>query len=165
MLITHSHLRFKMGIQTLSDSLGASGGAVEWTCCHGNKYKFSLLTLGKQSEFERAIERKALDKIRSMKDLLDKEEYSKAISDVLADVSRGDFCFGKERCSEELRSFWGISTLLGILSGVTGEEASRLMQENEDVGQLVEAIVERSFPAATGKAKAGKDQKNPTGPS
>ncbi len=151
------------GINTLSDSLGQSGGAIEWTCSKGNKYKFSLLTLGKQSEFERAIERKSLDKIRSMKDLLDKEEYDKAIADALKAISLGEFCFGKERCTEELRSFWGVSTILAILAGVSGEQASILMHENEDIGQLVEAIVERSFPVAVGKAKEGKAQSNQTG--
>lgn len=152
------------GIHTLSDSLGSAGGAIEWTCSNGNKYKFSLLTLQKQSEFERAIERKSLDKIRGMKDLLDKEEYDKAIADTLRAVSLGEFCFGKDRCTEELRTFWGVSTLLGILAGIDGNHASQLMHENEDVGQLVETIVERSFPVAVGKAREGKS-KNPTGPS
>lgn len=145
------------GTHTLSDSLGASGAPVEWSCSKGNKYKFSLLTLQKQSEFERAIERKNLEKIRAMKDLLDKEDYDKAIKEFMASLSLGEYCFGKERCAEELKTFWGISTLLSILAGISSEEASRLINENSDVSALVEVIVERSFPVMVGKAKEGKE--------
>ena len=152
------------GIHTLSDSLGTSGGAIEWNCSKGDKYKFSLLTLAKQSEFERAVERKSLDKIRGMKDLLEKDEYDVAIGNALKAISVGEFCFGKERCTEELRTFWGVSTLLAILAGIDPNQASTLMHENSDVGQLVETIVERSFPVAVGKSKEGKS-KNPIGPS
>jgi len=74
------------------------------------------------------------------------------------------FASARTDASEELRTFWGVSTLLGILAGIDGNHASQLMHENEDVGQLVETIVERSFPVAVGKAREGKS-KNPTGPS
>ena len=152
------------GTNTLSDSLGQSGGAIEWTCSKGDKYKFSLLTLEKQSQFERAIERKALEKIRSIKDLVDKDEYDKTVRETLKSISLGDYCFGKDRCTEELKTMWGVSTLLSILAGIDLDKANDLMNGNSEIGQLVETIVERSFPVMVERAREGKaEQSSQTG--
>lgn len=145
-----------MGINTLSDSIGQSGGAIEWVCSKGNKYKISLLTLEKQSELERAFEKKSLEKIKELKDVLDKEEYSEQINEAIASIKNGDFVFGGKRSSEMLRTLWGISAMISILLGISINEASVLISENSEISQLIEMVVERSFPAAVGKAKAAE---------
>lgn len=145
-----------MGINTLSDSLGQSGGAIEWVCSKGNKYKISLLTLEKQSELERAFEKRSIEKIKELKDILDKEEYSAQIAEAINSIKNGDFVFGGKRSSEMLRTLWGISTMLSVLAGITINEAGVIINENEEISQLIEMVVERSFPAAVGKAKSGE---------
>jgi hypothetical protein len=145
-----------MGINTLSDSIGQSGGAIEWVCSKGNKYKISLLTLEKQSELERAFEKRSIEKIKELKDILDKEDYSVQITEAINSIKNGDFVFGGKRSSEILRTLWGISAMLSILAGITINEAGVLINENDEISQLIEMVVERSFPAAVGKAKAGE---------
>lgn len=148
-----------MGIHTLSDSIGASGGPIEWTCSKGTVYQISLLTLEKQSKFERAMERKCIDSLKGLRTLLEKDEYSDALASALDSIKNGDYVFGGARSSESLKTIWGISTLIAILIGITPEEASVLINDNEDIGPLIEMVIERSFPVAAGKLRAGKAKK------
>lgn len=143
-----------MGINTLSDSLGQSGGPIEWVCTKGNKYKVSLMTLEKQSEFERLLEKKAIESVRNHKDILEKEEYTSQIQSILESIKNGEFVFGGKKSSDALRTVWGISALLSILAGITQNEASVLIAENEEIPMLIETVVERSFPVSAGKFKA-----------
>lgn len=148
-----------MGIHTLSDSIGASGGPIEWTCSKGTVYQISLLTLEKQSKFERAMERKCIDSLKGLRTLLEKDEYSDALAAALESIKDGDYVFGGDRSSECLRTLWGISNLMAILIGVSPDEASVIINDNEDIGPLIEIIIERSFPVAVGKSKAAKGKK------
>jgi len=147
-----------MGINTLSDSLGQSGGAIEWTCSKGNKYKISLMTLEKQSEFERALEKRAIEKIKTLKDVLEKDEYSAEISKAIESIKDGHYIFGGPAASEALRTLWGISNLMAILIGVSPNDASIIIAENNDIGEIMEMVIERSFPVASGKGKKGEGQ-------
>ena len=147
-----------MGINTLSDSLGQSGGSIEWTCSKGNKYKISLMTLEKQSEFERALEKRAIEKVRTLKDVLDKDEYSAEISKTIESIKDGHYIFGGPTASEALRTLWGISNLMAILIGVSPNDASIIIAENNDIGEIMEMVIERSFPVASGKGKRGEGQ-------
>ena len=147
-----------MGINTLSDSLGQSGGSIEWTCSKGNKYKISLMTLEKQSEFERALEKRAIEKVRTLKDVLDKDEYSEEISKTIESIKDGHYIFGGPTASEALRTLWGISNLMAILIGVSPNDASIIIAENNDIGEIMEMVIERSFPVASGKGKKGEGQ-------
>jgi len=147
-----------MGINTLSDSLGQSGGSIEWTCSKGNKYKISLMTLEKQSEFERALEKRAIEKVRTLKDVLDKDEYSAEISKTIESIKDGHYIFGGPTASEALRTLWGISNLMAILIGVSPNDASIIIAENNDIGEIMEMVIERSFPVASGKGKKGEGQ-------
>ena len=147
-----------MGINTLSDSLGQSGGSIEWTCSKGNKYKISLMTLEKQSEFERALEKRAIEKVRTLKDVLDKDEYSAEISKTIESIKDGHYIFGGPTASEALKTLWGISHLMSILIGVPPNDASLIIAENNDIGEIMEMVIERSFPVASGKGKRGEGQ-------
>jgi hypothetical protein len=147
-----------MGINTLSDSLGQSGGSIEWTCSKGNKYKISLMTLEKQSEFERALEKRAIEKVRTLKDVLDKDEYSAEISKTIESIKDGHYIFGGPTASDALRTLWGISNLMAILIGVSPNDASIIIAENNDIGEIMEMVIERSFPVASGKGKKGEGQ-------
>jgi len=147
-----------MGINTLSDSLGQSGGSIEWTCSKGNKYKISLMTLEKQSEFERALEKRAIEKVRTLKDVLDKDEYSAEISKTIESIKDGHYIFGGPTASEALRTLWGISNLMAILIGVSPNDASIIIAENNDIGEIMEMVIERAFPVASGKGKKGEGQ-------
>lgn len=145
-----------MGIHTLSDSIGASGGPIEWTCSKGTVYQISLLTLEKQSKFERAMERKCIDSLKGLRTLLEKDEYSDALAAALGSIKDGDYVFGGDHSSDCLKTLWGISTLISILMGVSPEEASVIINSNEDIGPLIEVVIERSFPVAMGKSRAAK---------
>jgi hypothetical protein len=112
--------------------------------------------LEKQSELERAFEKRSIEKIKELKDILDKEDYSVQITEAINSIKNGDFVFGGKRSSEILRTLWGISAMLSILAGITINEAGVLINENDEISQLIEMVVERSFPAAVGKAKAGE---------
>lgn len=147
-----------MGINTLSDSLGQSGGSIEWTCSKGNKYKISLMTLEKQSEFERALEKRAIEKVRTLKDVLEKDEYSSEISKTIESIKDGHYIFGGPSASDALKTLWGISNLMAILIGVSPNDASIIIAENNDIGEIMEMVIERSFPVASGKGKKGEGQ-------
>lgn len=140
-----------MGIHTLSDALGGSGGPVVYTCSKGNEYKFSLFTLESQSKFERELERRAFEKVRHLKDLMDGKEYEKQIAEVMKSIRSGDFAFGKDECNSALSSLWGVTKLIAILGGLRDEQASSLVQENDDLKVLIETIIERSFPVMSKK--------------
>jgi hypothetical protein len=147
-----------MGINTLSDSLGQSGGSIEWTCSKGNKYKISLMTLEKQSEFERALEKRAIEKVKTLKDVLEKDEYSAEISKTIESIKDGHYIFGGPAASDALRTLWGISNLMAILMGVSPNDASVIIAENNDIGEIMEMVIERSFPVASGKGKKVEGQ-------
>lgn len=147
-----------MGINTLSDSLGQSGGSIEWTCSKGNKYKISLMTLEKQSEFERALEKRAIEKVKTLKDVLEKDEYSSEISKTIESIKDGHYIFGGPSASDALKTLWGISNLMAILIGVSPNDASIIIAENNDIGEIMEMVIERSFPVASGKGKKGEGQ-------
>lgn len=140
-----------MPIHTLSDSLGGSGAPIEFICSRGDKYKFSLLTLGKQSEFERALESRELARLRDLREALGEEEYKAQVKELLREFKHGEYAFGGENCSDALSSLWGVSTLIGILGGISSEQAHTLIQENVELRELIEMIIERSFPVMSKK--------------
>lgn len=140
-----------MAHYTLSDTLGGSGAPIEFVCSRGNKYKFGLLTLGKQSEFERALESRELTRLKGLREALGEDEYKAQVKDLLKEFKHGEYSFGGEKCSDALSSLWGISTLIGILGGIDAEDAHTLIQENTEIRDVIEMIIERSFPVMSKK--------------
>lgn len=140
-----------MAIYTLSDTLGGSGAPIEFVCSKGDKYKFSLLTLGKQSEFERAIEARELGRLKALRESLGDEEYKEQVKDLLKEFKHGEYAFGSDNCSDALSSLWGVSTLIGILGNISSDKAHELIQENIELRELIEVIIERSFPVMSKK--------------
>lgn len=147
-----------MAIHTLSDTLGGSGAPIEFVCSRGDKYKFSLLTLGKQSEFERAIESRELNRLRALRESLGDDEYKEQVKELLREFKHGEYAFGSDNCSDALSSLWGVSTLIGILGGISSDKAHGLIQENVELRDLIEIIIERSFPVMSKKKREAQAQ-------
>lgn len=139
---------------TTSDALGGSGAKIEWTDAKGKVYEVSLLTLEKQSAYERWLEREAIKAIKNVRDLLDKEEYEVALIKNLEDISSGRYVFGGEDAQNSLTSFKGMCAMISILFGISSEDAITLVKENLDLPKVIENIILRSFPVQEGNAKA-----------
>jgi hypothetical protein len=136
---------------TTSDVLGGSGAKIDWSDSKGNNYKVSLLTLEKQSAFERWLEREAVKSIKNVKDILTEIEYQAALSKVLDDISSGRYVFGGEDAQNSLTSFKGMCAMISVLFEVENEQAVQLVKENTELPKLIENIILRSFPVPEGK--------------
>lgn len=136
---------------TTSDVLGGSGAKIDWSDSKGNNYQVSLLTLEKQSAFERWLEREAVKSIKNVKDILTEIEYQAALSRVLDDISSGRYVFGGEDAQNSLTSFKGMCAMISVLFGVENEQAVQLVKENTELPKLIENIILRSFPVPEGK--------------
>lgn len=131
---------------TVGDSIGSSGGKVEWTHPSGKIYQISLLTLENQSKFERALEREAVRSITNVKDILGESEYSQALDRCLDEISSGKYAFGLPDAQKALGTLKGICSMISILFSITSEEAMKLMAECPELAKVVESVIVRSFP-------------------
>ncbi len=139
---------------TTGDALGGSGAKIEWVDTKGKTYQVSLLTLEKQSAFERWLEKESVKAIKNVKDVLDESEYNAALSVALSDIASGRYVFGGEDAQQSLTTFKGMCAMISILFGITHEQAMELVKENKELGKIIENIIVRSFPVPEGNEEA-----------
>lgn len=135
---------------TTGDALGGAGSKIEWVDAKGKTHQVSLLTLERQSAFERWLEKESIKAIKNVKDVLDESEYNAALSVALEEIASGKFVFGGDEAQKSLESFKGMCAMIAILFGITSEQAMELVKENKELGKIIESIIVRSFPVSEG---------------
>jgi hypothetical protein len=142
-----------MPIHTMSDVLGQSGEPLEWKDSDGKVYKLSLITLKAQSKIERMIESDSIEAIKSHRDLIGEEEYSRQMTRLLKDITQGKYIFGGELCQEALQTVRGISALVSVIFNVDRDEAISLLRNESDIRDVIKMVTDRSF-----QKKVAKEQ-------
>lgn len=125
-------------MSALSESLGT-----------GHEYKghnVSLITQDVKLAFERKLFAKAKDNAKTMKELMDKEEYANHLQKLGDDFMNGGFALESTRGTDFLKTVQGITTLVGLLFSVTEDEALRLVKEGGvEVSSLIRQIIKESY--------------------
>jgi len=114
---------------------------------NGKKYTAGLITQKVKSDFEKRMERKALDSIFSIKDRLEMVEFREAMSSVTRDIASGVYSFGSELSIEALSTPAGAIAFASILFACSEAEVQSLMIAEKDRFEVVmEMVREKSFP-------------------
>ena len=114
---------------------------------NGKKYTAGLITQKVKAEFEKRMEKKALDSVFSMKDRLEPVEFREAISSVTRDIASGIYSFGSENSIAALSTPSGALAFASILFSAPENEVQDVMlAENERFEAVMEIVRDKSFP-------------------
>lgn len=134
---------------TANDLLNAGSGGSLTIEYNGKKYTAGLITQKVKAEFEKKLEKKALDSIFVMKAYLEPVEFREAISGVTRDIASGIYSFGSEYCVQALSTPSGALAFASILFNAPENEVQDLMiVENQKFEVVMELVREKSFPNA-----------------
>lgn len=116
---------------------------------NGKTYTAGLITQKVKADFEKRMERKALDAIFKVKDLLDPVEFREAVSGVTRDIAAGIYSFGSERSIQALSTPAGTCSFASILFNAPEAEIEQLVMAKSDEFKIVMDLVrEKSYPNA-----------------
>jgi hypothetical protein len=134
---------------TVGSILNSSGEGSLTIEFNGKKYTAGLITQKVKAEFEKRLEKKALDSVFSMKDMLEPVEFREAVSSVTRDIASGIYSFGSENSIAALSTPAGALAFASILFTAPENEVQDLMlAENERFELVMELVREKSFPNA-----------------
>lgn len=134
---------------TVGNLLNSSGEGSLTIDFNGKKYTAGLITQKVKAEFEKRLEKKALDSVFSMKDRLEPVEFREAVSSVTRDIASGIYSFGSENSIAALSTPAGALAFASILFSAPENEVQDLMLAENDKFELVmELVREKSFPNA-----------------
>lgn len=125
----------------ISQALGLAT-AIEF---EGKNYAIGPLTYEVQAQFERWLEKRAMDVVQRLKERLDDDAFGEALSRVVADISAGKYAFFSRGALEAMRSFEGFKHLLFLRMrsadpknrDLNAEFIERLLDEKLDEVQTV----------------------------
>lgn len=131
-------------VGSLLNSSGEGSLTIEY---NGKKYTAGLITQKVKAEFEKRMERKALDSVFSMKDRLEPVEFREAISSVTRDIASGIYSFGSENSIAALSTPSGALAFASILFSAPENEVQDVMlAENDRFEAVMEIVRDKSFP-------------------
>lgn len=134
---------------TASDLLNASGEGSLTIEHNGKKYTAGLITQKIKSDFEKRLEKKALDSIFAIKSSLEPIEFREAVSGVTRDIASGVYSFGSENCVAALSTPSGALSFASLLFNTSEQEIQDVMIANKERFEVVMGLVrEKSFPNA-----------------
>jgi hypothetical protein len=134
---------------TVGNLLNSSGEGSLTIEYNGKKYTAGLITQKVKAEFEKRMEKKALDSIFSMKDRLEPVEFREAISSVTRDIASGIYSFGSENSIASLSTPSGALAFASILFSAPENEVQDIMlAENDRFEAVMEIVRDKSFPNA-----------------
>lgn len=134
---------------TASDLLNSGGEGSLTIDYNGKKYTAGLITQKVKSDFEKKLEKKALDSIFSMKSYLEPVEFREAVSGVTRDIASGIYSFGSENCVQALSTPSGALAFASILFNAPENEVQDMMiSEKERFEAVMHLVREKSFPNA-----------------
>lgn len=132
---------------TVGNLLNSSGEGSLTIEYNGKKYTAGLITQKVKAEFEKRMERKALDSVFSMKDRLEPVEFREAISSVTRDIASGIYSFGSENSIAALSTPSGALAFASILFSAPENEVQDVMlAENDRFEAVMEIVRDKSFP-------------------
>ena len=132
---------------TVGNLLNSSGEGSLTIEYNGKKYTAGLITQKVKAEFEKRMERKALDSVFSMKDRLEPVEFREAISSVTRDIASGIYSFGSENSIAALSTPSGALSFASILFSAPENEVQDVMlAENDRFEAVMEIVRDKSFP-------------------
>lgn len=132
---------------TVGNLLNSSGEGSLTIEYNGKKYTAGLITQKVKAEFEKRMEKKALDSIFSMKDRLEPVEFREAISSVTRDIASGIYSFGSENSIASLSTPSGALAFASILFSAPENEIQDVMlAENDRFEAVMELVRDKSFP-------------------
>lgn len=134
---------------TVGNLLNSSGEGSLTIEYNGKKYTAGLITQKVKAEFEKRMEKKALDSVFSMKDRLEPVEFREAISSVTRDIASGIYSFGSENSISALSTPSGALAFASILFSAPENEIQDVMlAENDRFEAVMELVRDKSFPNA-----------------
>ena len=132
---------------TVGNLLNSSGEGSLTIEYNGKKYTAGLITQKVKAEFEKRMEKKALDSIFSVKDRLEPVEFREAISSVTRDIASGIYSFGSENSIASLSTPSGALAFASILFSAPENEIQDVMlAENDRFEAVMEIVRDKSFP-------------------
>ena len=132
---------------TVGNLLNSSGEGSLTIEYNGKEYTAGLITQKVKAEFEKRMERKALDSVFSMKDRLEPVEFREAISSVTRDIASGIYSFGSENSIAALSTPSGALAFASILFSAPENEVQDVMlAENDRFEAVMEIVRDKSFP-------------------
>lgn len=132
---------------TVGNLLNSSGEGSLTIEYNGKKYTAGLITQKVKAEFEKRMEKKALDSVFSMKDRLEPVEFREAISSVTRDIASGIYSFGSENSIAALSTPSGALSFASILFSAPENEVQDVMlAENDRFEAVMEIVRDKSFP-------------------
>jgi hypothetical protein len=134
-------------VNSLLNSNGEGGSlTIEF---NGKKYTAGLITQRIKAEFEKKLEKKALDAVYSLKSHLEPVEFREAISGVTRDIATGIYSFGSDNSVQAMTTPWGGIVLASLIFNTTEDEVQALMlSEREKFETVMQLVREKSFPNA-----------------
>lgn len=132
---------------TVGNLLNSSGEGSLTIEYNGKKYTAGLITQKVKAEFEKSMEKKALDSIFLMKDRLEPVEFREAISSVTRDIASGIYSFGSENSIASLSTPSGALAFASILFSAPENEVQDVMlAKNDRFEAVMEIVRDKSFP-------------------
>ena len=132
---------------TVGNLLNSSGEGSLTIEHNGKKYTAGLITQKVKAEFEKRMEKKALDSVFSMKDRLEPVEFREAISSVTRDIASGVYSFGSDNSISSLSTPAGALSFASILFSAPENEIQDVMlAENDRFEAVMELVRDKSFP-------------------
>lgn len=134
-------------VNSLLNSNGEGGSlTIEF---NGKKYTAGLITQKIKADFEKRLEKKALDAVYSLKSFLEPVEFREAISGVTRDIATGIYSFGSDSSVQAMTTPWGGIILASLIFNTTEDEVQSLMlSEREKFETVMQLVREKSFPNA-----------------
>jgi hypothetical protein len=134
---------------TVNSLLNAEGEGSLTIDFNGKKYTAGLITQKVKADFEKRMEKKALDAVFSLKNYLEPVEFREAISSVTRDIASGAYSFGSELSIASMSTPSGaIALAAALFNAPENEVQSLMMSEKERFEAVMEIVREKSFPNA-----------------
>jgi hypothetical protein len=133
-------------VNSLLNSEGEGSLTIDF---NGKKYTAGLITQKVKADFEKRMEKKALDAVFSLKNYLEPVEFREAISSVTRDIASGAYSFGSELSIASMSTPSGaIALAAALFNAPENEVQSLMMSEKERFEAVMEIVREKSFPNA-----------------
>jgi|LakMenEpi03Aug12_release.lakeMendotaPanAssembly.Ray.scaffolds.fasta_scaffold303378_3 hypothetical protein len=133
-------------MRTLSDSLGAHGGSLEYTDKTGKKVSVSALNLKMMSRYEKWLESRALQNCLELKNV-DSKLFREAFQATNQSILKGDFAFGGPIAQESLQTSSGVGKLVSLMCSITEDHAMTLiLEEGEAFRVVLDLAIKQSMP-------------------
>lgn len=133
-------------MRSVSDVLHNHGGTTEYTTKSGKQLKIKYLTLKGMSEYENALQNRAINKLAQQANIIPQATFDKMFSDLLDRIASGAYAFGSELCTKSLGTVNGVTDLVSIMCGISNDEAlDLLISEGDHFRKIIDEVLRKSI--------------------